>query len=223
MKKIISFALTFVAVSLVIAVIAMKYIVPPAHVQIEALPVAGTSSSSSSDIKVDETRPIEFNLVDENGEAFTGENLKGKVSIVNFVFRNCKTVCPFVMSKTRSLASDLTDHYEYLRLISITVDPTNDTKEVLAAWKKDVAIKDLEWTFLTGDKTEVFSTVQQDFKQAVMDNAADMDMPIAHSSYLVLVDSDGKLAGFYDSNDTYKMKELTEQAAKLTAALKTSH
>ena len=223
MKKIISFTLTFVAISLVIAVVAMKYIVPPAHVQIETGPVAGVSSSSSSDIKADSNSEIEFNLVDESGTTFTGENLKGKVSIVNFVFRNCKTVCPLVMSKTRSVASDLTDHYKQLRLISITVDPTNDTQEVLTAWKKDVAIKDLEWTFLTGDKAEVFSTIQQDFKQAVMDNAADMDMPIAHSSYLVLVDADGKIAGFYDSNDTYKMKELTEQTAKLTAALKTSH
>lgn len=223
MKKIISLVLTFIAVSLVIAVVAMKYLVPPAHVQIEALPVAGVSSSSASEIKSDATSPVEFNLVDENGAAFTGENLKGKVSIVNFVFRNCKTVCPLVMSKTRSVASDLTDHYQQLRLISITVDPTNDTLEVLASWKKDVAIKDLEWTFLTGDKAEVFSTIQQDFKQAVMDNAADMDMPIAHSSYLVLVDADGKVAGFYDSNDTYKMKELTEATAKLTAALKTSH
>jgi protein SCO1/2 len=222
-KKIISFTLTFVAISLVIAVVAMKYIVPPAHVQIETVPVAGVSSSSSSDIKADSNSEIEFNLVDESGTTFTGENLKGKVSIVNFVFRNCKTVCPLVMSKTRSVASDLTDHYKQLRLISITVDPTNDTQEVLTAWKKDVAIKDLEWTFLTGDKAEVFSTIQQDFKQAVMDNAADMDMPIAHSSYLVLVDADGKIAGFYDSNDTYKMKELTEQTAKLTAALKTSH
>jgi protein SCO1/2 len=222
-KQIISFALTFVAISLVVAVVAMKYIVPPAHVQIDAVPVAGVSSPSTSKINTDASSTVEFNLIDENGTTFTGENLKGKVSIVNFVFRNCKTVCPLVMSKTRSVASDLTDHYKYLRLVSITVDPTNDTQEVLAAWKKDVAIKDLEWTFLTGDKAEVFATVEQDFKQAVMDNAANMDMPIAHSSYLVLVDPEGKIAGFYDSNDTYKMKELTEQTAKLTAALKTSH
>ncbi len=220
MKKIISLVLTFVAVSLVVAVIAMKYIVPPTHVQIEAVPAAETSSAT--DVKGNETSPIEFNLVEDSGAAFTGENLKGKVSIVNFVFRNCKTVCPLVMSKTRSVASDLTEHYKYLRLLSITVDPTNDTQEVLTAWKKDVAIKDLEWTFLTGDKAEVFSTIQQDFKQAVMDNAADMDMPIAHSSYLVLVDADGEIAGFYDSNDMYKMKELTEAAAKLAASLKTA-
>ena len=91
MKKIISYALTFVAISLVIAVVAMKYIVPPANVQIEALPVAGVSSSSSTDIKTDATSPIDFNLVDESGAAFTGENLKGKVSIVNFVCTKINT------------------------------------------------------------------------------------------------------------------------------------
>lgn len=220
MKKIVSLILTFVAVSLVVAVVAMKYIVPPAHVQIDAQRVAETNAATS--VESAQTDPISFDLIDETGAAFTGQNLEGKVSIVNFVFRNCKTVCPFVMSKTRSVASDLTDHYKYLRLISITVDPTNDTLDVLSAWKKDVAVKDLDWVFLTGDKAEVYATVQQDFKQTVMENAANMDMPIAHSSYLVLVDADGKLAGFYDSNDNYKMKELTEAVAKLTASLKTS-
>ena len=221
MKKIITLVLTFVAISLVVAVFALKYIAPSDHVQIKALPQVA-ETSTATEVNSNETRPIEFNLVDDSGNAFTGENLKGKISIVNFVFRNCTTVCPLVMSKTRSVASDLTEQYKYLRLISITVDPTNDTQEVLLAWKKDVAIKDLEWTFLTGDKAEVFSTIQQDFKQTVMDNAANTEMPIAHSSYLVLVDADAKIAGFYDSNDTYKMKDLTEATAKLTAALKNS-
>jgi len=220
MRKVISLVLTVVAVSLVVAVVAMKYLVPPAHVQIEALPMG--DASSATNVKINETMPIEFDLIDESGVPFTGEDLKGKVSIVNFVFRNCKTVCPLVMSKTRSVASDLTEHYKYLRLVSITVDPTNDTQEILATWKNDVAIKDLEWTFLTGDKSDVFTTVQQQFKQVVMDNAADMDMPIAHSSYLVLVDADGKIAGFYDSNDNYKMRDLTVATAKLTSSLKSS-
>jgi protein SCO1 len=225
MQKVLTLILTFIAISLVVAVIALKFIAPSSHVQKDALVLSEVPADTSTmTIEEPTATPEEltFELTDEEGKSFTAESLKGKISIVNFVFRNCKTVCPFLMSKTRGVTSDLQDYYDQLQVLSITVDPTNDTHAVLQDWKEEVAVKGLAWKFLTGAKEEVLNTVRDDFKQTVMENAADMDMPIAHSSYLVLVNAEGKIAGFYDSNDNYKMKELTEAAAKLAASLKTT-
>lgn len=216
MQKAFSILLTFVAASFVVAVISYKFLIEKKHVQNSS--DVNTSTVTITDSKAD--APLEFNLLDEEGKAFTGEDLKGKVSIVNFVFKSCKTICPFIMSKTRALAPDLADYNNQIRFISVSVDPANDTQEVLQAWKKDVAVPGIEWKFLTGTKNELFTTIKEDFKQTVMDNAANMDMPIAHSSYLVLVDADGKISGFYDSNENFKMKELTEKASSLAGALK---
>lgn len=221
MQKALSIVLTFIAASVVVAVLTYKFLSEKMHVQVE--PSAQTVQAGSAEAPTGTASadaPLAFNLTDESGQPFTGESLKGKISVVNFVFRNCKTVCPFIMSKTRGIAPDLSEYQDQIRFISITVDPTNDTREVLTAWQKEVAVPGLEWKFLTGEKNELYATVKDDFKQTVMDNAANMDMPIAHSSYLVLVGADGKIAGFYDTNESFKIKELTDKAAALAADLK---
>ena len=80
MKKIVSLILTFVAVSLVIAVVAMKYIVPPAHVQIEAAPQIAETGSATN-VKNNETQPIEFNLIDDSGAVLPAKTLKAKLPL----------------------------------------------------------------------------------------------------------------------------------------------
>lgn len=234
MKKIFTLILTFIAISMVVSLVAYKIINRAAPAEEEFVAVESDNIDPGTDVNTDLSAdsenvgqtptdlPVSFNLTDENGVAVTGDALKGKISIVNFVFRSCTTVCPFVMSKTRGVMSDLTDHYDQLQLISITVDPTNDTPAALKEWKAEVAIEGIEWRFLTGEKSEVFKTVRNEFKQTVMDNAENMEMPIAHSSYLALVGADGRIANYYDSNDNFKMKELTETAAKLAADLKST-
>lgn len=220
MQKALSIVLTFVAASVVVALLTYKFLSDRMHVQVEV--PAGDNKTASAPVATGTPteQSLTFQLTDETGQPFTGESLKGKISVVNFVFKNCKTVCPFIMSKTRGLAPDLQDFYDQVRFVSITVDPTNDTREVLAAWQKEVAVPGLEWKFVTGEKSELLTAVKTQFKQTVMDNAADMDMPIAHSSYLVLVDADGKIAGFYDSNESFRIKELTEKAVALASDLK---
>lgn len=228
MKKMLSVVLTFVAVSAVIAVLTYKFSTDNAHVQDEKIAPSQVAESSDTSVQSESSdasssnEEVAFDLVDESGQPFTGESLKGKISVVNFVFRNCKTVCPFIMSKTRSIAPELQDYFGQVQFVSFTVDPTNDSQEVLQQWKKDVAVPGLSWVFVTGEKEEVAKTVKEDFKQTVMDNAANADMPIAHSSYLVLVDSNGQIAGYYDSNDNFKVKELTEKALTLASNLKKS-
>lgn len=233
MKKIFTLVLSFIAVSLVVALVANKIINRIKSAEDDTIVAVESESAdlnSDGNAEVDiesETpnpadQPVSFNLIDENGAAFTGDSLKGKISIVNFVFRSCKSICPFLMSKTRGVATDLLNYYDQIQLVSITVDPTNDTPAVLKEWKTEVAVKGLEWKFLTGDKTAILTTVRDQFKQSVMENAGNMDMPIAHSSYLALVGADGRVAGYFDSNDGFKIKELTEAAAKLAADLKST-
>jgi protein SCO1/2 len=222
MQKALSIVLTIVAASVVVALLTYKFLSNRMHVQVEVPATDNQTATDPAGAGTPMETALTFQLTDEAGQPFTGDSLKGKISVVNFVFKNCKTVCPFIMSKTRGLAPDLQDFYDQVRFVSITVDPANDTREVLAAWQKEVAVSGLEWKFVTGEKPALLAAVKDQFKQTVMDNAADMNMPIAHSSYLVLVDADGKIAGFYDSNESFRIKELTEKAASLAADLKKS-
>src|SRR4029079_18322881 len=40
-----------------------------------------------------------FSLVDQTGQPFTDEALRGHVSIVSFIFTRCDTICPVITMK----------------------------------------------------------------------------------------------------------------------------
>jgi protein SCO1/2 len=97
-----------------------------------------------------------IDLVDQNGKP---ENLaklmEGRTIVVNTIFTSCDASCP-IMEKT---FATIQDHYasqmgKELVLVSISVDPANDTPQALKAYASKVKAKD-GWYFLTGTKEQV--------------------------------------------------------------------
>ena len=96
-------------------------------------------------------------------QAHTGENLrfyddviKGKVVAVNFIFTTCKDVCPMETARMASVYKLLdgrvgSDVFFY----SITIDPENDTVDVLHDYAERFGIDGDNWKFLTGNKAEI--------------------------------------------------------------------
>jgi len=96
-------------------------------------------------------------LVDQNGDEvrFYSDLVKGKVVVINTIFTTCTGICP-VMSKTYT---QLQDHLgeklgRDVHLISISVDPENDTPERLKAFGDALGAKE-GWYLLTGEKKNV--------------------------------------------------------------------
>src|SRR5690606_14716906 len=79
----------------------------------EPLPVLGTLPS--------------FELVDQRGEAFRSEEMRGEVWIANFVFTRCPSICPTLSRRMAELQHRYLGRKDELRLLSVTVDPANDS------------------------------------------------------------------------------------------------
>src|SRR5512134_2179367 len=75
----------------------------------------------------------ELRLVDQRGKAVTRSDLTGKVLVVNFIFTTCPTVCPRLSERMAKVGKELETQSDVM-LVSITVDPENDTPEKLAAY-----------------------------------------------------------------------------------------
>ena len=89
-------------------------------------------------------------VVDQSGRShnFYSGLVKDRVVAVNFVFTSCTTICP-VMGATFAQVQKLLGSRDDVSLISITIDPRNDTPARLAAWGKKVGAKP-GWTLVTG-------------------------------------------------------------------------
>ncbi len=109
-----------------------------------------------------------FEARDQQGRAFGGDSLRGTVWIVDFVFTSCPTVCPRLtarMAELQGRVEKLGKLRAPVKLLSISVDPENDTPQVLAAYGAKHGAHDATWTFATGKTEDLDRIVVQGFKQ----------------------------------------------------------
>ena len=95
-------------------------------------------------------------LLDQQGRKvrFYSGLVKGKVVAINFIFTTCTTICPPMGATFAKVQKLLGDRGKDVHLISVTLDPLNDTPERLRAWAAKFDARP-GWTLVTGPKPEV--------------------------------------------------------------------
>ncbi len=94
-------------------------------------------------------------VVDQNGHAFHfySDLVHGKVVAISFIFTSCTTICTPLGAHMAALQPLLAGQDD-VRLISITVDPANDTPPRLRAWSERFHGRP-GWTLVTGSKNDI--------------------------------------------------------------------
>jgi len=97
----------------------------------------------------------DFKLVDSNGRAVDRGSFKGVAFAYTFVFTRCPlpSMCPLLNRKFQQVQTLLDG--SRCRLLSVSLDPLNDTSEVLARYGKSLGADPDRWTFCTGSEVEV--------------------------------------------------------------------
>lgn len=81
--------------------------------------------------------------------------------MMNFVFTTCSTICPVMTKVFADVPARLGGEAKHLRMISISIDPENDTPLQLKAYAKSFRAGE-RWKFLTG-RTQDIKAVQLAF------------------------------------------------------------
>jgi protein SCO1/2 len=91
--------------------------------------------------------------------------MAGRVVVVQTFFTSCRAVCPATTKCFLALQQRFASRLgRDLSLVSITVDPRNDTPEKLRAYARQVGAHQA-WRFLTGSRAEVDAALRR-FGQA---------------------------------------------------------
>ena len=96
-------------------------------------------------------------LVNQHGEPMRlySDLLEGKVVLINTVFTACTGMCPMLSSTIEKVQSHVGDRVgEDVHLLSISVDPENDTPEKMAELAERFHAE-RGWYFLTGEPRNV--------------------------------------------------------------------
>lgn len=142
-----------------------------------------------------------FKFTAENGKAFGTDELLGKVYIANFAFTSCQTVCPTLFGKVQLVQHRMRGVIDRAAIVTFTVDPQTDTPEVLSNKAKELKANPHVWRFLTGDLATIKNLLINGYKVPMGDKVlAESVYDVAHSQKLVLVDQDGVIRGYYDTD-----------------------
>lgn len=158
-----------------------------------------------------------FQLINENNELFDSRELDGKIYVADFFFTTCKSICPKMSSEMARVQKKLSYLKKNFHLVSFTVNPENDTAAVLKNYANMVHANEEMWTFLTGDKKLIYDLG----KNAYLINAIDPDGvgdDFLHSEFLILVDKEKRVRGFYDGTSISEVNRLMDEVKVLNAS-----
>jgi cytochrome oxidase Cu insertion factor (SCO1/SenC/PrrC family) len=141
---------------------------------------------------------VDFSLTDRTGRNVTRSELDGIILVVDFLYTSCSLTCP-VVNKCMAQIQQLTTNQPDVKLVSLTVDPRDDTVESLAKYGERFGADTNRWLLLTGDKSTLYDLIGNSFlPQDLNDPFNTMPGNFTHTERIALVDSHGKLRGYFD-------------------------
>ena len=128
----------------------------------------------------------QFTFMNQDGKPMGREDMQGKITIVDFFFTSCPSICP-LMSKEMERVNDHFRDEPLVQIMSISIDPTYDTPQILKAYAEEHHAIPGKWHFLSGSKEETFQLARCGFVLPAMDGNGVPD-DFVHSDKFILID-----------------------------------
>jgi protein SCO1/2 len=157
----------------------------------------------------------DFTLTERSGASVKRADLEGKVWFADFVYSNCPDICKLLSSSLSDLQAEAFAQGEDVRFVSFSVDPEQDTPEVLQGYAAQLRAGD-RWLFLTGEKTQMTRVAREGFLLG-FEQVPGVATDITHSTKIALVDRKGVVRRFYNGTGP---REHRKMLADLKALLK---
>jgi cytochrome oxidase Cu insertion factor (SCO1/SenC/PrrC family) len=166
---------------------------------------AGPESPATLPVATKPMRRLEeLKLTERDGKPFDMRRLEGRIWVASTFFASCPGFCLTMNQKVAAIAKELAD--TDVTFVSVTVDPTNDTPKVLAAYADERGADLHHWLFLTGDTTDIHDLCEGHLK---------LPATKSHSDKLVLIGRDGRFVRGYTYSDPRQLDALLAKVREL--------
>lgn len=149
-----------------------------------------------------------FKLTNQDGKTVTDLDMLGKVYVADFFFTSCPTICP-VMKKEMIRVYEKYKGKQDVLILSHTIDPDYDTKEVLKDYANRLGSDGKQWQFLTGKRSEIYNLAENGYYATAVKDAKEPG-GYAHSGGFILVDKKLRVRGVYDGTNTADVDRLMD-------------
>lgn len=147
----------------------------------------------------------DLEAVNRDGKKVSLGQLRGKVYVVGYQYTDCPGGCLGMASVMKELHDKYQNHPKF-HLVSISVNPAEDTPEKMDAWVKDKGVESDKWWFLTGDPKLIAKYMTNQFmlvpsKENTDPSVIATEGKWAHDQRLLIVDGEANIRGIYGVMD----------------------
>ena len=139
----------------------------------------------------------DYILTNQDSILISNEDLIGKVYVLEFFFTRCPDIC-IEMNKNMKLLDEKFGDSDEFGIVSITIDPQNDSPSTLKKYSEALDIQSQNWHFLTGERDYIFDLANNGFNIYANQNA-NFAGGFEHQGYFALIDKDGYIRSRKDN------------------------
>ncbi len=157
-----------------------------------------------------------FSFSNQDSLPISQVDIEGKIHVANFIFTKCGVVCP-MLTKNLKTVSDSLEAENDLVFLSYSVTPWIDSPSVLKSYKQRNNIKNKNWHFLTGNKSEIYNLARKSYFAEEDIGFAKDSTQFLHTEHFILVDKDKRIRGIYNGTLSFEMQQLIEDIRVLNS------
>jgi protein SCO1 len=175
---------------------------------------AGTDNWKAKIPTVSYVKP--FSFINQDGKTVTEQDLKGKVTVVEYFFTTCKGICPRMNGSLKKVYEQFKDEPDFL-ILAHTVQPEIDSVPRLKFYADSMKIDTKKWMLVTGRKDSLYNAARGSYLlDDPQNNVEKIEDQFIHTQFLALVDKSGNVrGGAYDALKEDEIKKLEKDIKSL--------
>ncbi|XDD45792.1 SCO family protein [Leptospira sp. WS39.C2] len=160
--------------------------------------------------------PKDFLLTNQLGNKVSLRESSQNISLVFFFYATCRGVCPFITRNMVQIQPNLAE-FPNLEIHSISINPKEDTPDVLSKYRSQYKIQNPNWNFYTGDLSSIESFAKTTCGAEVEGFSVEKNKyEFVHTENIFLFDGKKYLRGIYRAKGTGDIQRLVSDLRTLT-------
>ncbi|MDZ4838892.1 MAG: SCO family protein [Bacteroidota bacterium] len=149
-----------------------------------------------------------WQALNEDSQRVTDAILKDKITVVDFIFTRCPSICKDLTTNLKTIQEDGKTRKDF-QILSVSIDPKYDQPTVLKKYAAKNGINISKWHLLNaGNNTD---SLVRKFLIPRSEQSPDGDpLKLRHSGIVLLLDKQGYIRGTYNGVDPEEIKRLGE-------------
>ena len=155
-----------------------------------------------------------FSFMNQQGAFVTQDTVKDKIYVASFFFTRCPGICPRMKSQLSKVQSEFMDEDDIM-IVSHSIQPGNDTVEVLQQYAQKNHIDAAKWQLVTGERDQIYALAKNAYfaNEDLGEYVSKEDF--LHTENLVLVDKNRHIRGIYNGLNNTSVANLITDIKRL--------